>query len=392
MATGNLFLGTGRRKIGDVVLYRRNGVQQARVRVRTIANPKTEGQALQRNFLAPVNKFYAPLAGVLERSWEGLNKEASHNAFQKANIELARTKGWYLPKGAGFTPLPYKVSKGIMSPLEYNFNNTSGKFVWNILGISSGDGHLKINYISARLVDLGYQYGDQVTTILFIHDDINNELRPAWFRFLLSESNEDTIGSLIPFELDVMIGTGKIEFSGDVGAQVVGGAIIASRWDGSKWLRSTQYCAVADSVMDNITSIAARAAAIASYQSNAGVVSSDVYLNGGNGSQPAGAWNGVLNLYNKTTGNFAAIVKVESVRTGLASSVPVEVYITNQSTGITSVANVRKGGTGADKGQLLLGDGTFAAADATGGGLLDATEGGDQFETWLANNGITIEP
>ena len=81
MAIGNLFLGAAKKTIGDIVLYRRNGVQQSRVRVRHIANPKTEAQALQRNYMAPVTKFYAPLAGVLEKSWEGLNRSESLSAL-----------------------------------------------------------------------------------------------------------------------------------------------------------------------------------------------------------------------------------------------------------------------------------------------------------------------
>ena len=48
MAKGNLILGTASRSIGDVTMYRRNGQQVSRARVRNIGNPRTEGQAKQR--------------------------------------------------------------------------------------------------------------------------------------------------------------------------------------------------------------------------------------------------------------------------------------------------------------------------------------------------------
>ena len=77
MAKGNLLLGTAGNSVGDVVMYRREGAQVSRVRVRKIKNPKTDAQSLQRAAFSPVAKFYSPLAVVLERSFEGLSKMKS---------------------------------------------------------------------------------------------------------------------------------------------------------------------------------------------------------------------------------------------------------------------------------------------------------------------------
>ena len=279
MATGNLFLGAARKTIGDVVLYRRNGVQQSRVRVRHIANPKTEAQALQRNYMAPVAKFYAPLASVLERSWEGLNRSESLSAFLKENVTLARSSGWYVVKGAEFTPLPYKVSKGILAPLEY----TSAD-----LSLSETPIDIKIASISNILVGMGYQYGDQVTFIACLRDESKGDIRPIWSRFLLSESDTTDIFADINGQVSFQAAEDSLEITG-VAEELIACAFIMSRWDGSKWLRSTQFVKCKNSYLAEFTTPQAREAAIASYRGGASIVSSDVYLNGGSGSKSSAA-------------------------------------------------------------------------------------------------------
>lgn len=390
MAKGNLILGTAQKKLGDVVMYRRNGVQQARVRVRSIANPKTEGQALQRNYMAPVAKFYAPIAGVLERAWEGLNKAQSHNAFTKANVELARANGWYVEKGAGFTPLPYKVSKGIMDPFTFAYDNVNGGLKWYVHGLAASADPISIATLSAALVTIGYHYGDQVTFILFVGSDQSDDIRPAWFRFLLSESDTTTIDNLVPFGLDVTIANGSITIAGDVDIPVIGGAVIASRWDGKKWLRSTQYCVVSDEFLGNYTSEAARAAAIASYRGGDSVVSSDVYLNGGSGSTSTQDQSVQVNFYGFSTGEARGICKLKSVKQGFPTAGFVGVMATNAASGSSMVLQVIKGGTGADKNHLLQNDGSFAAAEDVTVLVLDYTKGGAELQQFLAENGITI--
>lgn len=274
MAIGNLFLGAAKKTIGDIVLYRRNGVQQSRVRVRHIANPKTEAQALQRNYMAPVTKFYAPLAGVLEKSWEGLNKSESLSAFLKANVTLARQSGWYVEKGAEFLALPYQVSKGILAPLSYSDS---------MLLLAETPNDIQVSTISAILVNMGYLYGDQVTFIGFIQDETKEDIRPVWSRFLLSDSDTNDVFADIANVVQFITGADQLGFIAAEGT-MIGCAIIVSRWDGSKWLRSTQFVKCNEEYLQTFTSPEARAAAIASYRNGASIVSSDIYLNGGSGA------------------------------------------------------------------------------------------------------------
>jgi hypothetical protein len=274
MAKGNLFLGTARKKLGDVVLYRRQGEQQSRVRVRSIANPKTEGQALQRNYLAPVSKFYAPLAAVLERSWEGLNKVESHQAFLKANIDLARKQGWYVPKGTEFTPLPYKVSKGTLNGIDYGVSDGVATLYIPGAALTSNS---TIADLSQRLIGAGAAEGDQVTIIAALFE--YGDYRPTWLRFWL-DTEDDTLLSNVTngaiylgFQANHVI----VRSSDD---NVEACAVIMSRFQNGSWLRSTAFMAVSETTMADYTGSAARARAIQSYQAASSIVSSSVYLNG----------------------------------------------------------------------------------------------------------------
>lgn len=286
MATGNLFLGTARRKIGDVVLYRREGVQQSRVRVRTIANPKSDGQALQRNYIAPVARFYAPLAGVLERSWENLSRSKSYTAFLKRNIDKARAEGWYIPKGATFFPLPYQLSYGILPPLEVTWSSETVRFV-RIAGTYEAD---TIGTLSASLVAAGYREGDQCT-LLAVYDN-GDSYRPAWSRFLINTSDTRTLDAIQQVKVE---NAGSYYILQDLSAeeQLVAGCAIISRYENGVWRRSTQSLVVSPSLMAAVTGEEARAAAIASYQGNSSLITSEIYLNGGTGTRGA---SGIVDL------------------------------------------------------------------------------------------------
>lgn len=88
MAKGNLFLGTGRGKVGDVVFYRKNGEQITRVRNRSVKNPDTEAQQIQRAVLASVSKAYQAGSAIFDHSFEGCATGAEcQNRFQKLNID-----------------------------------------------------------------------------------------------------------------------------------------------------------------------------------------------------------------------------------------------------------------------------------------------------------------
>lgn len=281
MAKGNAFLGTLRRSIGDVTYYRREGEQLARVRVRSVKNPKSTGQSEQRAFFAPVARFFSPFATVLETSYEGLNRSKSYSAFLKQNIALARSRGWYLPKGSQFFPLPYKVSRGSLPPLQYAFNEENVDFV----GASINSADATVGNFSKAILPIGYNEGDQITIIVVLNLG-DGDFLPDYLRFNLSSDSQELLSSVTAghqFGLQMsQIGT-----SGNYRPQVTESdygiaaiAIIASRKEGSSYKRSTQYMLLEENLLSSVTGLEARANAISSYGPSLSTAGSDVYLNG----------------------------------------------------------------------------------------------------------------
>ena len=274
MAKGNLFLGTATKKLGDVVMMRRDGEQVSRVRVRTIANPKSDGQAAQRNFLAPVAKFYAPLASCLERSWEGKNRTKSYQAFLKANINLARQNGWSAVKGAPFTPFPYKVSEGTLTSAVISFSQSDSRFTIQLTGSVSV---ANMGTLSQALIErYNLLEGDQVTLVLVSKSGESFSLR--YERFFINTSSTEAFPDYFVRTTSLFI---------DCNAAC---AVIFSRFENGKWRRSTQYMVLATDVLATVTGAANLAVAIKSYQKESTTPSSDVYLNGSTGSGSVGSF------------------------------------------------------------------------------------------------------
>ena len=278
MAKGNLLLGTAGNSVGDVVMYRREGAQVSRVRVRKIKNPKTDAQSLQRAAFSPVAKFYSPLAVVLERSFEGLSKMKSYNKFLKTNIDLARANGWLLPKGTGFFPLPYVLSQGSLPVLDNYFN--AGPDVISVRNIAASEAPKTIGDLSALFVAAGYNAGDVVTIIVISGSNSTptGNYVPFVFQFEIDATSTVTIATAMP-NLAISVAGGFLSFklsSGDTCA----GSVIVARFENNKWRRSTQALVVYPNLVTAITAADYKAAAIASYGMNAGDPNPLVYLDG----------------------------------------------------------------------------------------------------------------
>ena len=278
MAKGNLFLGTAARSVGDVVMYRREGSQVSRVRVRKIANPKTEAQCRQRAYMAPIPKFFSPLAVVLERSFEGLSKAKSYAKFIKVNADKARANDWLLPKGIGFFPLPYQLSKGSIETVPYTFNAMEERL--EIVTQLQETEFKTIGDISTVFVSLGYKNGDVVTVIgaKGQQSNIGAGFTPLAGQFMIDTTSTVTVENAnIGFEF-LMEGA-IVTITPQLGT-IVAGAIIVSRFENEKWKRSTQSLAVSATVMTAISADAYKAAAIESYSASAAGANPMVYLDG----------------------------------------------------------------------------------------------------------------
>ena len=278
MAKGNLLLGTAKNSVGDVVMYRREGAQITRVRVRNVKNPKTNAQSFQRAIMAPIAKFYSPLSVVLERSFEGLSKAKSHNKFNQVNANLARKNKWALPKGTGFFPLPYQLSQGTVPAASYVVN---GALAINFAGVTSAT--TTVGALSTLLIAQGYKEGDVVTVIAITAVMVDGKLTsavPHSYQFEVKADSAATLASVFgaAVTLDVQENQLVIPVINEV--PVMAGAVIVSRFDGTMWRRSTQSLAVDSTITTAVTADAAVAAAIASYGMTAGDGNPLVYLDG----------------------------------------------------------------------------------------------------------------
>lgn len=279
MAKGNLLLGTAGNSVGDVVMYRREGAQVSRVRVRKIKNPKTDAQSLQRAAFSPVAKFYSPLAVVLERSFEGLSKMKSYNKFLKTNIDLARANGWLLPKGTGFFPLPYKLSQGTLPVLSYSLNDDS---YLSLPLNGTFESMTTMGQLSQVFVNNGAVNGDIITIIVVPDADYQNgeSHYPLSMQFEVNTNSEATIANTLPLvrvETN-LLASGKLVLSASGGNAFDAAAIINARFENDKWRRSTQFLVVKESILTWIETN--KATAIASYGPNAGDPNPLVYLDG----------------------------------------------------------------------------------------------------------------
>lgn len=302
MAKDSFILHGGSGSTGSVTTYRRDGRQIVRERVRVIANPKTTSQARQRNFLAPIAKFYAPLAAVLEKSYEGLNKSKSYSAFLKKNIELARKHGYYLPKGTPFFPMPYQVSRGTLQPMNASVSvmddGPGGTNTVNyVIPSDTVPGTLVTTMadLSAYILADGYLNGDQITVIGICEN--SDEYYPIFERFFLSGTDTRNVADVITKFNVAIQGTGQnAKYLGFEPKQgyLVAGVMIASRYENGAWRRSTETVDVAGFINNMLISGSQAEIAIASYQDANTTHLSDVYLNGQNRILVATAQDGTL--------------------------------------------------------------------------------------------------
>ena len=278
MAKGNLLLGTAKNSVGDVVMYRREGAQITRVRVRNVKNPKTDAQSFQRAIMAPIAKFYSPLSVVLERSFEGLSKAKSHNKFNQVNAGLARNNKWALPKGTGFFPLPYQLSQGTIPSVSYDADQGFSIAIPGVTGATN-----TIGALSTLLIAQGYKEGDVITFVIVTPatTDFNaKQFVPRSYQFEVNAASTVTFETFFGATAQVVADENKLVVSQLGALPCIAGAVIVARFDGAMWRRSTQTLAVEPSIVSGVIVDAQVAAAIASYGKTAGDGNPLVYLDG----------------------------------------------------------------------------------------------------------------
>lgn len=301
---GNLFLGFGRKKLGDVVFYRSQGVQMARARNRAPKNPKSAAQAVQRMVLATAAKMASAYEPIVNHSFEGtevgaksvqeFRSYAMHALRSAAAAQLNDPEGvdrrvMFDIKGAptigllqdlqvsrgslgmnGYTVYEDNVHIVLQSALATQAFTTQADYEAELkkLGIVPGDQltfivhSLNSDEVVAEFAQAGgasqYNYAQRVQ---FSRVVFKAELPDAFSGTLLSGTAinsaliEESYGILPSFAAGTTSGGGNYlgcDFAGlmDPGFSAHAIGVIRSQIDGGKWKYSTAYMRSDDGVLD----------------------------------------------------------------------------------------------------------------------------------------------
>lgn len=287
MAKGNLLLGMGRGKLGDIVLYRQNGQQMSRPRTRVVKNPRTSGQQIQRMIQATIAYGYAGLKTIVDHSFEGVQYgQHSMSYFMKRNMDALRAKVlaesdgstrtacYAIPNVRILYPNEYVVSNGSLAPCPnpktfgnsgtaafMRFGNARFNTLQNLMtyfNASAGD-QLTFLVLNAKLGDVAQPVaslnGESVYAVALAVRRIkfknsytdaelatspisNDALNPALFDMEVTSSGINVEGGETAVEdCDVFFTDLKD------GIEAVAGCVIRSRKSGDSWLRSPQTIA-----------------------------------------------------------------------------------------------------------------------------------------------------
>lgn len=342
MSKGNLFLGFGRGKVGDVVFFRQYGEQITRARNRAPKNPQTALQLLQRVILKTVSSAYSLFQPLANHSFQGEQEgTANQSMFTRRNVEILRNRlesiiydgdpsdilssteaNFSRKASSGAEINAYLISEGSIASMEVSFINGGPSL--RMGDFSAAPSYSTLTY--QQVVNaLGLQRGDQLTFVWLGCDDSGDEgectFRAFDFaRVILEPANGDmttlfttntgTINSPnVRNEGTVVLGisgTGPyyLTFASGVVPSSVGrtnslcaATVIASRLNGGVWERSTQRLVLrpagtgAAGALTYENEIDLLGDAVLSYMSGE---NSSLYLNQSRSFSPAGATAGKI--------------------------------------------------------------------------------------------------
>lgn len=284
MGKGNLLQGMGRGKLGDTVFYRQNGSQMFRVRNRIVKNPKSTGQQIQRSLMATVTKAYSQLRVICDHSFENVAYgAASQSYFVKKNLDLLRKAAltytennlsgigeynmpYIVAPGSVATVCPNKlmISEGSLQQTAFTVEDgkpTSAMVVQPSVGSNAtakayldalGDKMYTLVVVRALSPILGTRADKQGqalwnTEVLFSRIKRNDvqlsevdavkklsEISGDISKYITIETNMKSDDQLIDWYFD------QVPFVGED----IACCVIASKWNGAKWLRSSESLVV----------------------------------------------------------------------------------------------------------------------------------------------------
>lgn len=183
---GNLFLGFGRKSVGDVVFYKRKGSteQMARARNRKPNNPRSDKQLYQRAIMATVMQAYSAGKAIFDHSFEGKQvPDGSMNRFMSLNLRKLRAAIAEDLAGAGTNPTPGRVvAPGAVTPVPFAYRISEGSYVNQLLTYDETQANAGFKFPTPDAADTspalylsnhGFVTGDIYTIVAFGNDPDN---------------------------------------------------------------------------------------------------------------------------------------------------------------------------------------------------------------------------
>lgn len=302
MAKTGFWLNGAKGKVAGVTVYQSNGETVMREIKKSIKNPKTKAQLIQRIITKTVMKQYSAMKAICDHSFEGVTAGANcmarfatiNNTLLRERIAKAQQEGDafsemynFIPlKTAKFIPVNVQLSEGSLP--QINLSNVA-----DVASFIIGNN----NTYEGALNHLGLERGDQLTFITV--EGINGNYQFNFCRVILDPREED--GSAAPlstafigennnvvkpsfrnegsFEtLNYRQADGSVNFyiKSD---SVVAAAVIASRKVNNEWLRSKAILATAVASFDAADYISLQEALDLAIQGTEIYTDSERYLN-----------------------------------------------------------------------------------------------------------------
>ena len=258
MAKGNMFIGNGSGKVGNLVVATRAGEQITRVYQPRVANPKSYQQMLQRAKFANAVKFYKKaVQNFFKFAFEDKKKsESDYNAFMRHNVMNSAL----LIKGHVDDPYFPALGRWAMSsgslPNAFSIKNVEASgFAFVSEGMKT---NATIGDISSVLIGQGFHTGDIVTFVLitspvtYLDFDLTNLydsglVQPQWLIVQFAIDPRDTRvisqanylgsrnGGLAAYEGNSLLvsGDGTIRWNGNFENEMAATCCIVTRNTGS---------------------------------------------------------------------------------------------------------------------------------------------------------------
>lgn len=250
MGKGNLFLGYGRGKVGDIVFSRSNGNQVFRARNRNPRNPRTNKQLVQRAIMATIMHAYSAGREIFDHSFQGYSVgEGCQRRFMTLNLNALRSQlsvdfdnavpeealaKVTAPGIATVVPNPFVISEGtaVNSLFTVTGSLTGDDWTWSLPLPNENE------TVAAYAERVGIVAGDIYTFVycaaLKGNENILFELRPnmstsvetvyrglfGWCRFICKDVSTDTTvitdGSSLSTLFEVESSAGDVDLTTSV--------------------------------------------------------------------------------------------------------------------------------------------------------------------------------